>query len=157
MVGDEGLGSGPTSNHVHHGGLNLQEAEGVQEATEVADDLGADNELLPDRVVDDQVEVPLAEAGLLVLETVVVGGEHVEAGGEELNVLGEDGELTALGLSGESTKSDNISTADDAVDVVEILLGEAGIAHHLDVDSLGVDIVENELSLSTLGHDATFV
>jgi len=155
VVGDKRLGSGTSSNHVHHGSLNLEEAEGVQKPTQVADDLGTDDELLPDRVVDDQIEVPLTEASLLVLEAKVGLGKHVEARSEELNVLGEDGELATLGLAGVATKSNNVTTADNAVDVVKVLLGETGIAHHLDVDSLSVDVVENELALGALGHQAT--
>ena len=155
VMGDEGLGGGASSDHVHHGGLHLEEAEGVEEAAEVADDLGADDELVPDGVVDDEVKVALAEAGLLVLEAIVRLGDHVQAGGEELDVLGEDGELPTLGLAGVATDADNVTTADDAVDLVKVLLGEAGIAHNLNVEALAVDVVEDQLALGTLGHEAT--
>jgi hypothetical protein len=67
VVGGEGLGRGSARYHVHHGGLDLQEAELVKESPHVGDDLRAHLELLAHVRVDDKVQIALTIARLLVL------------------------------------------------------------------------------------------
>ena len=64
----EGLGRRPARDHVHHRGLNLQEAQLVEEAAHVGDNLGAHLELLAHVLVDDEVQVALAKPRFLILE-----------------------------------------------------------------------------------------
>jgi hypothetical protein len=76
---DEGLGSGATCDHVHHRRLYLQEAELVEELADVRDDLGAHVKDVAHAVIENQIQVAHAEAGLLVLETEMQVRKHVEA------------------------------------------------------------------------------
>ena len=77
----------------------------VKEPPDVRDDLRPDVELLPDVGVDDEVEVSLPEPGLLVLDAEVQVGQHVQAGGQEGHLLGDDGQLALLGLARVALKS----------------------------------------------------
>lgn len=151
VVGDEGLGSGASSNHVHHGGLDLQEILIVQELAKVVDDLGAGLEDVADVVVHDQVQVTLTVTGLLVLETEMGSGQHAETRGKEGDILGEDGQLSVttllgLGATSNTTDTDNVSTAERIVDLVEVTLGILGLGSDLDLDTVRVEVVEAELA-----------
>lgn len=146
MVGDEGLGSGTTGNCVHHGCFDFQEVALVKEGAHVGDDLGANGELVADKVVHDQVEVTLTESELHVLETVVGLGQHAKTGRQESDLLGEDGELATLGLAGNTGDTDNITTSQEVVDLrIVVALVVLQRSHDLDLDTLAVQIVESQL------------
>lgn len=163
VVGDEGLGGGTTGDSVHHGGLDLDEIAGVEVVADVADDLGAGDEDVAGSVVHDQIQVALAETLLLVLETVVLRGDGVQAGSQEHNLLGEDGKLsigTVLGgtATGESDDTDNVTSPQVFVLVLEgdVSAGVLGLAHNLHLNALGTDVVEDQLGAGgTLGVDTT--
>lgn len=71
MVRDERLGGRASSDHAHHGRLNFEETEGVKEAAEVINYLATSNESAARLLRNDEVQVSLAVASLLVLETEV--------------------------------------------------------------------------------------
>lgn len=158
VVGDEWLRRGATGLHVHHGRLHFQEAQVVQVAADASrgqqervgllDDARADDELVTHLRVHDQVQVTLAVARLGVSETHVGLREHVQAGREDLHLVGEDGELATLGAAGESLDSDDISTANGGSDLLEGL-GSGGVerlaGHHLDLFAVTLKGVEEEL------------
>lgn len=146
VVGDEGLGGGTTSNHVHHRGLDFQEVALVQEVAQVRDHLGARDELVTDVGVHDQIEVALAVAQLLVLEAVMGLGQHAQTGREKLDGLGEDGQLTALGLAGHTADTDDVTTAQQVVDRSVVLFRVLGRGHDLDLGALAVQVIETQLS-----------
>mmetsp|Transcript_7271 Transcript_7271/g.14551 ORF Transcript_7271/g.14551 Transcript_7271/m.14551 type:complete len:441 (-) Transcript_7271:648-1970(-) len=77
VVRDEGFCGGASGDHVHHRCLHLQEAVHVEEATHEIDDLGARHEDIARRGVEDEVQVALAVARLLVDQTVGGLGHHV--------------------------------------------------------------------------------
>ena len=62
--------------HVQHRGLDLDEPAAVQRAAEAGDHLVADAEVLAGLVVDDEVRVALAEAGVGVGEAVPLVGQR---------------------------------------------------------------------------------
>ena len=160
MMGDERLGSGATGDHVHVRGLDLKESASVEVGADVVDDARANEESGAGVVVHDEIEVSLAVADLLVLETLVVRGEHVHARGEELHLRREHGKLATLGLADLALETHNVTTLDGMVDRfelaadldVEILQGR----HNLDLGTVSVAIVEDKLgAASALGLDAT--
>lgn len=71
MVRDERLGSSTSGDHARHRCLNLQEAEIVEEATDVVDDLATGHEDTPRLVGQDEVEITLAVSRLLTLQPEV--------------------------------------------------------------------------------------
>lgn len=160
MVGDERLSGGTTGNGVHQRGLNLSEVTAVKVLTNEADNLGASTESLTRLVVHDKIKVTLAETLLLVLETVVLGGNGVQTRGQEDDLGSEDGELTIIavlgvGLSDETSHTDDVTSAEELVLLLEGLSGGVlGSAHNLDLHTLGADVVEDQLATGgTLGVD----
>lgn len=71
VVRDERLGGRASSDHAHHGCLNFEETEVVKEAAEVINYLATSNEGAARLLRNDEVQVSLAVASLLVLETEV--------------------------------------------------------------------------------------
>lgn len=163
VVSDEGLGSGTTSNHVHHGSFDFQETVVVEERAEVRDDLGASDELVADIVVHDKIKVSLAVTKFLILETIVSLGQHAQAGRKQLDGLGEDGKFTAVSLARNTTDTNNITTSKQIVDGTVILLGILSGSHDLDLDTIAVKIVEAQLGtrgtlvVDTAGNSDNFV
>lgn len=152
VVGLEGLGCGSTGNGVHHGSLDLDEIALVKVAADVADHLGAGDEGLAGIVVHDQIEISLPVTLLLILETVVLVGELVQAGSEESDFLSKDTQLTLISVARSSTAgvtldADNVTSAERLVLVGEGLAagGFLRLAHDLHSGALGADIVEAEV------------
>lgn len=83
VMSNKGLGSSSSRNLVHHRGLNLSEVAVVQEVSDVTDNLGASAEHFAGAVVHDKIQVALTEAKLLILESVVLRGNGVQAWGEK--------------------------------------------------------------------------
>ncbi|KAI3476298.1 hypothetical protein L1887_62135 [Cichorium endivia] len=150
VEGDKGLGGGAAGDLVHHGRLDLEEAEVVEEAADVVDDLGALDKDVAHVVVHDEVEVALAVALLGVGEAALVAlgrlGQHLEAGREQLDGAREDGQLALLGLAGHAGDADDVAAAEQVVDGGKVAVGvvlELGGDLHL--DALAVEVVEAQL------------
>ncbi|RUS17484.1 hypothetical protein BC937DRAFT_89921 [Endogone sp. FLAS-F59071] len=141
---DEGFGSRAAGDLVHHGCLDLEEAEVVEKAAHVIDNLGARDKLVANVVVHNQVKVTLAVALFLVLEAVVRLGKHTEAGREERHILGEDGEFTTLGPAGSTTDTDNVTATEEIVRRDEIGLGFLGLRDDLNLGALTMEVIEAE-------------
>src|SRR5262245_12683821 len=106
--GDEGLGSGATSNHVHHGRLHFEETVIVEVPSHVVDDLGTSLEDLRNALSEHQIEVTLAVAGLLGKRGVAVeSGQETHARGEHDEFGGENGGFALLGHAGIANDADN--------------------------------------------------
>ena len=112
MLGDERLGRRAARDHVRHRRLYLQEAEAVEEAADVVDDFGAGDEDAARVLGEDEVEVALAVAGLLVLQTEVRRGKLVEVGCQEDHLRGRNGQLALLGARGGSDDADNVAATE---------------------------------------------
>lgn len=81
----EGLGSGTSWNHVHHGSFYLQEIFLVEVILNVVNDLGSLQEGLSCTIVHDQVKISHSVSGFLILQTRLQGGQLVEAGGQKFD------------------------------------------------------------------------
>jgi len=75
----EGLSSGTTRNHVHHGGFDFQEAQVVQILSDGLDDLSSGVEDVSSFVVHDEIQISLSISSFCVGETSVFSGQHVQA------------------------------------------------------------------------------
>ena len=126
---------------------------------DILDDLGASEEGGPDLWVTDEVEVPLTVPCLLILETEMGRGGHMEAGREDGEGAGEDGQLALLGLSGEPHNADDVASLGFVVDRLELdetQLRVPRISHHLDLVTLSLEVIEEELGArGTLAVDAS--
>ena len=159
--------SGTAGNSSQGRGLDLDELALVEEITNVSDHLAAGPENLTRLVVEQQVQVARAEALLVVLEAIVLGGQHVQRRRQQDNFGSKNGQLAFLtlvqatlgrGAARVADNADNITTGKVQVLLVEsnaILLGVLCLAHdlHASADGLGVgtsaDVVEDELVAGT--------
>mmetsp|Transcript_7100 Transcript_7100/g.27905 ORF Transcript_7100/g.27905 Transcript_7100/m.27905 type:complete len:619 (+) Transcript_7100:390-2246(+) len=155
MVRDEGLGGGAAGDHVHHRSLNLHEILVVQVLADASDDVGPGDENVANLGVHDEVEVPLAVPGLLILEAGETG-EHVQARRQHLHVAREDGQLALLGFARVAADADDVSAAGRGVALLEVVLGGVlSVRHDLDLHAVAPEIVEEELRAGrSLGHQS---
>lgn len=74
-------------------------------------------------------------------------GQHVEAGRQQLDLGGHHRQLALLGLAGMSDHADNVAPSQLGRVHLEVLLGLVGLGagHHLQLDALAAQIVEDEL------------
>lgn len=86
VVSHERLRSRTTSNGVHHGGFHLNEVAGIEETTNVANNLRPGDEDIARFIVHDQIEVALTETLLLILQTVVLGRNGMQARRQQHNL-----------------------------------------------------------------------
>jgi hypothetical protein len=110
MVRRERLCCCSSRDDIHHGCLHLEEPSLVQESTHIVDDLATSVEVLTNVLVEHEVQIALAVASFLILETGVLVGQHAQAGSQKLSVGGEDGKLTSVGTPGYTRQADDIST-----------------------------------------------
>mmetsp|Transcript_76663 Transcript_76663/g.206681 ORF Transcript_76663/g.206681 Transcript_76663/m.206681 type:complete len:467 (+) Transcript_76663:568-1968(+) len=152
VVRDEGLRGCAAGDHVHHRGLDLQETSGVQVVSDVVDDFRPCVKGVPDVLVDHQVQVPLAEPNLRVLETLVILRQHVQASRQQLHLLWEDGQLTRLGLAHEASDADDVAAVENGVRLLEVShFMVLRLAHDLDAGTIGKEVVKQQAhALSTL-------
>ena len=163
VMSDEGLGNGTTGDHVHHGRLDLKEVTLIEVTANTVDDLGTDGEGVANVLVDDQIQITLTVTSLHVGQTTEVGvtlgkGEHVQTGGKEGNLGGEDGQLTLARLAGMALHADDVTTLDGAMDLVEGLLSSGvglEVRHDLDLGSITTDVIKEELALTADGVDTS--
>jgi hypothetical protein len=157
VVGPEGLSGGTTSVLHEDGGLDFVEAVVVEVVADVPDDLGALDEGVSGALVHDQVKVTVPVSLLLVLEAVVLGGNLVQAWRKEDGLVGEDGELTGVGLAlgvglaGEALDTDDVASPDVVVLHGEWCLGlvvKVG-SHDLALGAIDGHLVEAEVLASS--------
>mmetsp|Transcript_62940 Transcript_62940/g.174461 ORF Transcript_62940/g.174461 Transcript_62940/m.174461 type:complete len:263 (+) Transcript_62940:1042-1830(+) len=111
-----------------------------------ADDLRPGEECLPYVLVDDHVQVALPEPNLLVLQALVVLGQHVQAGGKQLDLPWEDGELAAVGLAHKAPHAHDVASVDHALVPCEVFaLIVVRLAHDLHTGAIGPEVIEEEL------------
>jgi len=58
-----------------------------------------DNELVSDLLVHDEIQIPLPEASLFVLQAIVQVWQHMQARGQQGHLLGDYAQFPFLGLS----------------------------------------------------------
>ncbi len=82
----------------------------------------------------------------------------MEAGTEQLNLDGEEGELSGLGLAGIAAGADDVSAFDGVVDGVEGFLSALIVfqrGHELELGAITADVIEHEFALAADGLDAS--
>mmetsp|Transcript_16483 Transcript_16483/g.34816 ORF Transcript_16483/g.34816 Transcript_16483/m.34816 type:complete len:265 (-) Transcript_16483:433-1227(-) len=155
VVSDERLGRRAASDHVHHRRLHLKEAAHVEEAPDEVDDLAARAEDVACAAVEDEVQIALAVARLLVGKAIRRLGHHVQARREQLHLRGEDGQLATLGLPGHALHAHDVATLDRVGQLHEGSqplavrhrreLGElARVSKHLQLEPVGAEVIEDE-------------
>lgn len=89
VVRNKRLGRRAACNHVHHGSLHFDKRPAVQKLPQIARDLGLGLENLPGMRVDDQIQIALAVARLLVFDSARSLGKHVQARRQNLDGSGK--------------------------------------------------------------------
>ena len=117
-------------HRLHHRRLDLDEAQGVEEAPDGRDDLRARLEHVARVGIDDQIQVPLAIADLDVLQAVPLLRQRQQALREEGDRRGPDRQLVRL------RPEDAAGDADVIADVEQLERGEVALAERVlpDVD-----------------------
>lgn len=155
----EGLSSGTSWNHVHHGSLNLDEVASAEEIAQKVENLISRVENLLDWVVQDQVEVALAVARVLRqhLRAVFGGlGHHVHAVGEADDFAGAHRQLVGLRTSGTALNSDDVTATQGRVQHGEITLVRISLSQNLHLCTIAFQVNENQCGTgSTDGHNST--
>ncbi len=134
-------------------GLDLPEPALAQHAAGGRDDGRADRERLARRRVDDQVEIPLAVAGLGIGQPMATVRQWTERLGEELEPVDPDRELAVVGGHDRALDADPVAE----VEVAEV--GQRLLAHgvpcdqQLDRSALVLEVGEVEAAVSPLAHD----
>mmetsp|Transcript_13576 Transcript_13576/g.23845 ORF Transcript_13576/g.23845 Transcript_13576/m.23845 type:complete len:261 (+) Transcript_13576:993-1775(+) len=144
----ERLGCGSTWDQVHHRCLHLKEATVVKEPAHKLDDLGAGVEDATHFRVADEVQISLTVACLLILETVMCLGRHVQARRKHLERLGEDRELALFAFARVAHHTNDVTTLGVVVDCLEssqVQVAVANIRHELDLLALPVQVIEQQL------------
>mmetsp|Transcript_15308 Transcript_15308/g.51482 ORF Transcript_15308/g.51482 Transcript_15308/m.51482 type:complete len:342 (-) Transcript_15308:295-1320(-) len=157
-VRHERLGDSPAGDHVHHGRLDFKKSAFVQILANRRDDARARLEDLGAAFVDHEVEVALAVARLLVLQDAraLALWQHVEAGAEQNDALGEERQLASLRFPRVADDADDVAAAELLVDVAPggFRLVRGGIGHDLNLMPASVQVVKHQLPLPGLAHGA---
>ena len=117
VVGDKRPGGGAAGDGVEHRGLHLHVASVLQEAADVADELGADDKVAAAILVDDKVHIALAVLKLRIGHAVELLRQRAQGLAQQHHGLDMYGYLLGLGLE---------HIAADADDVADVVLSEVG-------------------------------
>ncbi len=109
VVGDEGLGGCAAWNRLHHRGLDLEKAAGVEECPHLADQPALDRERLAHLRVHHEIDVAPAVPCLHVLEPVPLLRQRPERLGEELEAADGDRQLAGPRPEQLSRHTDEVS------------------------------------------------
>ncbi len=151
VVGEEGLGVGPSGERLQHRRLDLDEAERVEDAPQVAHGRGARKERLARALVRPQVDLPLAVAELGVLHPPPLVTETDLARGEQHPARDEHRELAAAGAHDFAVCADPVAEV-EAGEGVE-LLGSPLLGEELDGTGPVAQLREGEAPLRAAQHD----
>ncbi len=128
--------------------LDLDEPARIEVAADGRDELAADEEVAPRFLVDEEIEVALAIAGLRVHDAVVGVGERPPDLGEELELGHRKRRLAALGLR-------RVPAYADDVPQVEVEASElVRLSQQLDLPAAVDEVEEDELPHVPSAHDA---
>ncbi|MCY1443103.1 hypothetical protein D9M71_595020 [compost metagenome] len=109
MVGLERLGRGTTGDGLQHRGFHFEETAVVEEVADVGDHLGAHAEGLAHLLVDDQVDVALAVAGLGIGQAVELVRQRTQRFGQQAGFLHVDVQVTLAGTGQHAADADDVA------------------------------------------------
>mmetsp|Transcript_7743 Transcript_7743/g.9319 ORF Transcript_7743/g.9319 Transcript_7743/m.9319 type:complete len:333 (-) Transcript_7743:490-1488(-) len=134
----ERLGGRTTGNHVHHGGLDLDEVTLAQEVAEEVQDAVPCVEDLLHWVMHNQIKVALAVAGVLSkhLGLALTLGEHMHAVGKADDLGWSHRQLAGLGAAWAALDTDNVTAAERRVKHGEFSLVEVGLSQNLHLGAI---------------------
>ena len=154
VVRDERACRRAAGDGVQHRRLDLDIAHVVQIIPQMLDELRADDEVALDLGVDDQVDITLTIARLLVGQAVELLGQRQQGFAEQRDLLCADAHLAALCAENLAVDADDVADVVflEAVIVLLVHLVLAGV--ELDAARLVLKIAEGDLAHAALGHHA---
>ena len=139
-------------DRLHHRRLDLDVAPSLECRPERANDLVPGDEGLPDFVVADQIQRPLAITDLHVLEPMELFRERQDALGQEVQLRGADGELASARTEHVAGHSDHVSGVEQLVEFKSLLRHLVPSHVNLDLGPALLEIGESRLALPSLGR-----
>ena len=125
----------------------------------IPDHTRADDELIADRRVHNEVQITHTIARFRVGQTDVRLRKHVQAGRQDLDAVREDAQLATLRTAREAADADDVSTTHLVVDLLERLGASLVLIltrHHLDLLAITLERVEEKLlARGTLQNDTS--
>lgn len=149
VVSLEGFSGGSSRRYGQHGSLDLQELSIIQVLSDLADHLSSRVENVSHLLIHNQVQVTHPVSLLLILESKVSLGEHVQTRCQQSHHTGCYGQLSCLCSTGMSLHSDDVTTAYQGMRLIEIVLLVAvilGVGHDLYLETITLHIVEHQSS-----------
>jgi len=148
VAGNEGLGEGASVARLQDRRLHLEEAGLVQVAADRAHHARAQLEVTPRLLVDEQIEVTLAVAGLGVAQSVEGVWQRPADLGQELKLANGQGRLTASRLERGAGGADDVAEVD--VHPPDAVL----LAEELDASRAIDEVEEDELAVLAAAEHA---
>ncbi len=154
VVRDERPRQSAAVERLEHGRLDLDEAAPVEELADRADDAGALDEHLAGLVVDHEVEVAPAVAGLDVGEAVELLGHGAQRLAEQLPRRDAQAELAAPGAHDGALGADEVAEVDVLERRVALVAERVELGEQLQLAAGVLEDYEGELAVHAAGHDA---
>ncbi|MNF73573.1 hypothetical protein D3C84_555780 [compost metagenome] len=150
VVGLERLGRGTTGDGLQHRGFHFEETAVVEEVADVGDHLGAHAEGLAHLLVDDQVDVALAVAGLGIGQAVELVRQRTQRLGQQAGFLHVDVQVSFAGTGQHAADADDVAQV-PVLDRFEGL-GRQGLAVDVELDAPAGVLEDHERA--AVEHDA---
>jgi len=128
-VGDERASRGAAVQRLQHRGLDFEEISVAQEGAQLGHHLDAGAGDLPGLGADDEVDVALPDAGLLV-EVLVRDGQRAQRLGGEAPVVGHHRKLTGARRDDLAVHEDDVAEVDVGLPAGQRFLADAVEADH---------------------------
>ena len=154
MVRGERAGDRTARRDLHHWRLDLEEVERLEEVPHVRDDLGTLAKSLAALLVDDEVDVALPVAGLLVRQAGPLLGQRPQRLRQQSNGVGEHGEFTRIGSHQHALHADDVPDIPFLECRVNTLGQTIAFETRLDLAGTILEFDETRLAHHALSHHA---
>mmetsp|Transcript_37852 Transcript_37852/g.51406 ORF Transcript_37852/g.51406 Transcript_37852/m.51406 type:complete len:409 (-) Transcript_37852:225-1451(-) len=143
----KGASSSTTSDHIHHGGFDLNEIKFGQIVSNVGNNFVSSLENLLDRVIHDKIKVSLTISSILGQNhaSFCLLGDLMEAVRKRFNIGWSNGKLTILGKTWITLNTNNITSSKVGMKSLKLTLVLILSSHNLNLVAITFNINENKL------------
>jgi len=154
VVGDERLGGSPTRDGLHHRGLDFEVTPIDEKASHRVDRCRPLDESVTRLLRDDQVDVALAVAQLLIGHTVEFLGQRPKRLGQQPQTLDTDRELALLSDKQAAVSADDIAHIECLEGSIGLLADRFALDEQLNAATGVLHTGKARLAHHPLGHHA---